>query len=57
MSPDITMCAGKENAEKTCPLREQCHRYKATPSEWQSWFVVIPYDFETQTCRDFWPVT
>lgn len=54
MSPDITMCLGGRTAEKTCPLREQCHRYKATPSEWQSYFAEAPYDFKKQACSEFW---
>lgn len=37
--PDISMCEGKE-----CPLKENCYRYKATPSEyWQSYFTEEPF--------------
>lgn len=32
--PDITMCI-----RTTCPDREQCYRYKATASHWQSYSV------------------
>lgn len=32
--PDITMCASK-----TCPLREDCYRSRAKPSERQSYSV------------------
>jgi hypothetical protein len=38
--PDITMCKGEE-----CPLKEQCLRYRATPSYFrQSYFLSPPYD-------------
>lgn len=38
--PDITMCKGEE-----CPLKEQCLRYRATPSYFrQSYFLAPPYD-------------
>ena len=37
--PDITMCKGDG-----CPLKEHCHRYKATPDElYQSYFTYPPF--------------
>lgn len=30
--PDITMCTSNE-----CPVRDQCYRKQAKPSNWQSW--------------------
>lgn len=54
--PDITMCAGIASKsfplsvavgaqkEFECPLKETCYRYKANPSEWQSFFVGVPYE-------------
>jgi len=41
MTPDITLCKGKG-----CPVRENCYRYKAKPSDYQSYFV------EDFPCRD-----
>jgi len=44
MTPDITMCKGAG-----CPVRENCYRYKAEPSEYQSYFVE---DFPCKNARD-----
>lgn len=47
---DITMCDGK-----TCPLKENCFRYIATPDkEYQSYFVDIPYDKKEKDCKYYW---
>ncbi len=35
--PDITMCQGTG-----CTVKESCYRFKANPSEWQSYFSIIP---------------
>lgn len=36
--PDICMCSGNE-----CPIKNQCKRFTATPSEYgQSYFFEIP---------------
>jgi hypothetical protein len=36
--PDITMCG-----DAKCPLKEDCYRFKAKPSEYmQSWFTESP---------------
>ena len=38
--PDITMCKDEE-----CPSKEQCYRYRATPTpEHQSYFTKSPRD-------------
>ena len=34
---DITKCSGVN-----CHLKEKCYRYKATPSDWQSYFIDVP---------------
>lgn len=48
--PDITMCEGKD-----CPLKENCYRFKAEPSEYrQSYFVEIPYNKEKKDCESLW---
>jgi hypothetical protein len=48
--PDITMCEGKD-----CPLKSDCYRYTATPSEWhQSYFIHPPYNHQDKTCESFW---
>jgi len=52
--PDITMCAG-EGKDFTCPLKESCYRYKAKPfTQWQSYFVDLPYDKGTKSCDCYW---
>ena len=45
--PDITMCDGTD-----CPLKEQCYRYTATSSEYQSYFIKPP--FKKKKCDMFW---
>lgn len=46
--PDITMCWGRE-----CPLKQNCYRYTAKPSEFrQSYFKEIPWD--GKTCNYQW---
>lgn len=35
---DITMCMGGN-----CPLKETCVRYLAKPSEYQSFFMELPF--------------
>lgn len=35
---DITMCKGG-----VCPIRKNCYRFTAKPSERQSYFMEIPY--------------
>lgn len=35
--PDITMCTNEE-----CPHKEECYRFKATPSEYQSYGTFEP---------------
>lgn len=48
--PDITMCSGND-----CPLKENCYRYKAKPSEFrQSYFIHPPYDKQKNECHSFW---
>lgn len=58
--PDITCCQGIG-----CPIKETCYRYvaglpdanvNAYPNIWQSYFTVIPYDFEKQVCEDYWGI-
>lgn len=36
--PDITLCPGNN-----CPMKETCYRYKATPSDYQSYFMETPF--------------
>lgn len=35
--PDITMCKGNG-----CKIKEDCYRFKARPSYWQSYFTKSP---------------
>jgi len=45
--PDITMCKGTG-----CPLAENCYRYWATPSEYQTYFSTPPV--EDGKCEYHW---
>ncbi len=46
--PDIAMCKGTD-----CPLKNECYRFLATPSEYrQSYFVTPP--IEDEKCIEFW---
>jgi hypothetical protein len=48
--PDIAMCKGTD-----CPLKNECYRFLATPSEYrQSYFVIPP--IENGECQEFWNV-
>lgn len=47
LMPDIAMCEGGE-----CPVRENCWRYMAPASHWQSYFGTPPYNEEG--CDYFW---
>lgn len=47
MCPDITMCSGKD-----CPLKETCYRYKAEPSDYQSYWIEPPY--YAGICEHYW---
>jgi len=43
------MCYGM-----TCPLRNECYRYTAWANPYrQSYFVIVPYDFEKNECNRF----
>ena len=48
--PDISMCSNDK-----CPLREECYRFKATPSEYQS-YANLEYNENDQTCEWFWEI-
>ena len=46
--PDIAMCKGTD-----CPLKNECYRFLATPSEYrQSYFVPPP--IKDGVCDEFW---
>jgi hypothetical protein len=46
--PDIAMCKGTD-----CPMKNECYRFLATPSEFrQSYFVIPP--IENGVCQEFW---
>lgn len=45
--PDITMCNNNK-----CPMRENCYRFKAEPSDYQSYFRQSP-DKDGE-CEYFW---
>ena len=43
------MCVGTN-----CPLKETCYRYKATPSEYQSYWLEPPY--YAGICEHYWEI-
>ena len=56
--PDISMCSGSDkNTKEPCPLRWNCYRFTAIPSEFrQSYFVEAPFIIEPDgtSCEYFW---
>jgi hypothetical protein len=48
---DIEMCRGHE-----CPLKHDCHRYNAKPSEDQSYIENPPYEKDKGRCEMYWPI-
>lgn len=52
---DLTKCSGEN-----CPIKNRCHRYTASPDEYQSYFMEMPcrwnYDHDPATfqCDMFW---
>ena len=49
--PDITMCSNNN-----CPLKHNCYRFMANPSQWQSYaeFKFCQIHHNTYACDDFW---
>lgn len=49
--PDISMCSGK-----SCPVKKKCYRYKAKPSEYQSYFAEPPIKIKdgVAKCDYYW---
>ena len=49
--PDITMCNGHN-----CPIRVNCYRYTAIPSDRQSYFLETPIRIENGKlkCDHYW---
>lgn len=45
--PDISMCKGTD-----CPHKENCYRFTAKPSEYQSYFAEPP--IEDGKCDYYW---
>ncbi len=43
------MCPGND-----CPLKETCYRYKAEPSDYQSYFIDTPY--YSGICEHYWEI-
>lgn len=46
--PDITMCANKR-----CPLRDMCCRYRAIPARYQAYALFEPKT-KMAACDSFW---
>lgn len=50
--PDIVMCKGND-----CPLKHDCHRYKAKPNRfWQAYYINIPFQKDKGKCHKYWPM-
>jgi hypothetical protein len=45
--PDITMCKGTG-----CPVKDECYRFTASPSDYQSYFVDPP--IKDGKCEMYW---
>jgi hypothetical protein len=45
---DNAMCQNNE-----CPIRDKCYRYRAIPSNWQSYSL---FTFQDGKCDDFWKI-
>ena len=47
--PDISMCDNE-----TCPIKETCYRYTATPNEFRQAYGDFQYDKDTKSCDYYW---
>jgi len=47
--PDISMCSSN-----TCPLKESCYRFTATPSPFRQSYGGFKYDEVTKECKHYW---
>jgi hypothetical protein len=58
--PDIKMCEGLDARLQTCPKRNKCFRYKATPNPYrQFYFVFAPFEISEDgefKCDSFDPL-
>jgi hypothetical protein len=46
---DITKCSGEG-----CPFKQDCYRFTADASDYQSWFMEVP--IKDDECDMFWGV-
>ena len=47
--PDISMCNSN-----TCPLKDTCYRFTATPSPFRQAYADFKYNEETKNCEYYW---
>lgn len=47
--PDISMCRSN-----TCPLKDLCYRFTATPSTFRQAYADFKYDEVTGKCNYYW---
>lgn len=47
--PDISMC---DNI--SCPLKETCYRFKATPNPYRQAYADFKYDEVKKECNHYW---
>lgn len=55
--PDISMCRAVNEDHETCPMKDNCYRYKATPSGYrQSYFMYAPFliKHDEASCEYLW---
>jgi hypothetical protein len=48
--PDITMCEGSG-----CKIKEQCYRFRASPTPHRQSFFLSPPFKENGDCEHYWP--
>lgn len=49
---DIAMCDNDK-----CLVKDTCFRYRATPSQYQTYFIVAKEEKDATTCSEYWEVT
>ena len=49
MCPDISMCRSN-----TCPLKDTCYRFTATPNPYRQAYADFKYNDETKECNHYW---
>lgn len=48
---DISMCS-----DSKCPLKNDCYRFRAIPSEFRQAYAGFTYDQEIKNCENYWSI-